>query len=221
MLGRGNDGHHCQSGCWWNGATGELTKDADLLVDLCAQPGLLRVIANQLEVLGFEQPAPFGGEDFARCTFMNERGQIDLLGPDDAGEELLVINETSRTLAIPGGRRALQVAERVRLTYDDLAFDVDLRVPLLPGAIMVKAAAALDPRTRDAAHHIQDVAHMLRILPDPIAARTGLTAADQEQIAALAPRLRESGDVAWRGMDQEGRLKAQTALELILDTSVS
>jgi hypothetical protein len=194
----------------------EATMHADVLIDLCARPSLLRDIAFQLDALGFDQPPPFGGEEFARCTFASARGQIDLLGPDDAGEGLLVINETSRTLAIPGGRRAPQVAGLVRLTYDEAAFDVDIRVPLLPGAIVVRAAAALDSRTRLAPHHAKDVAHMLGVLPDPISALAAITDADRELLAGLVERFRSSGDFAWRGMDSDSRLRSLTALELLL-----
>ncbi len=194
----------------------EQTKDADLVVDLCARPSLLRDIAYHLGTLGFDQLPPFPGRGFARCTFATATGQIDLLAPDDAGEELLAISATSQTVAIPGGRRALQVGEDVRLTYDEDEFDVELRVPLLPGAIVVKAAAALDPRTREAPHHVQDVVHMLRVLPDPIGARARMSVEDRALLAALTPRLHEAGDVAWRSVDVEDRERARAAIDLLV-----
>lgn len=59
----------------------EQTKDADLVVDLCARPSLLRDIAYHLGTLGFDQLPPFPGRGFARCTFATATGQIDLLAP--------------------------------------------------------------------------------------------------------------------------------------------
>jgi hypothetical protein len=194
----------------------EQTKDADVLVDICTRPDILAKVVNELQAFGFTQMEPFG-ENAARCTFQNftGHGQIDVLCPDDASDAALDTVPGTRSLAIPGGRRALELSGAVNITYSQDNPDVVLRVPLLPGAIVVKSAAALDERTADQERHIQDVVDMLSILEDPGAARSLLHNADREILSALRTRLDDDGDVAWERMGDPARLRERAAFELL------
>ncbi len=186
-----------------------------MLVDICANPGTVAKVANELQQFGFKPLEPWGGEEFARCTFVSGTGQIDILCPDDASDEQLETPSGVRSLAIPGGRRALEISEAVRITYDEKYADIDIRLPLLPGAIVVKAAAAVDPRTADQPRHIQDVAGMLCVVDEPISARDKLSAEDRSLLASLVNRLVDDGDVAWDGIGTSDRLQGRAALDIM------
>jgi hypothetical protein len=196
----------------------EETKDADVLVDICSSPSILARVVNELKNFGFRPIEAFGGQDFARCTFTNStgQGQIDVLCPEDATDDELKSVSGVQSLAIPGGRRALQVSEEVLITYDIDELDVRLRVPLLPGAIVVKAAAALDLRMVDQPRHVQDVVDMLSVLDDPVDARTQLNDADFELLSSLRPRLEDDGDVAWESFGAQARLEARAAFDILI-----
>jgi hypothetical protein len=196
----------------------ELTKDADILVDICSNPTILAKVVNELRSFGFQPIEPFRSEEFARCTFVNSsgQGQIDVLCPEDATEDELRSVNGVQSLAIPGGRRALELSEEVSITYDLDAPDVLLRVPLLPGAIVVKAAAAVDNRTSDQSRHIRDLVDMLSLLDDPADARPRLTDADIELLSSLRPRLEDDGDVAWDQFGGQARLQARAAFDILV-----
>jgi hypothetical protein len=194
----------------------EQTKDGDVVVDVCTRPQALRRVATALRNFGYDiPPDAWDDEHVARCTFVGVYAQIDVLCPDDAGEEDLDTDDGVQSLAIPGGRRALELAEPVRIYYDEEAPDVEVRVPLLPGAMVVKAHAAVDGRTADQRRHIEDVAALLSIVDDPSALRQRLTDDDVRTIVALAPRLADDGDVGWTGMDTATRLRGQAAARII------
>jgi hypothetical protein len=194
----------------------EQTKDGDVVVDVCTRPQALRRVATTLRNYGYDiPPDAWDDEHVARCTFVGVYAQIDVLCPDDAREEDLEADGGVRSLAIPGGRRALELAEPVRIYYEEEALDVEVRVPLLSGAMVVKAHAAIDGRTADQRRHIEDVAALLSIVDDPSVLRQRLTDDDVRTIAALAPRLADDGDAAWTGMDTATRLRGQAAARII------
>jgi len=195
----------------------EQTKDADMLVDICSSPSILNKVVNELRSYGF-QPMESFGREFARCTFTNSdgQGQIDVLCPEDATEDELKSLNGVQSLAIPGGRRALQIAEEVLITYDIEAPDVRIRVPLLPGAIVVKAAAAVDQRTANQPRHVQDLVDMLSVLEDPVGARQQLNDADLKVLSSLVSRLEDNGDVAWERLGERARLEARAAFDLLI-----
>ena len=195
----------------------EQTKDADVLVDVCVHRGSLAQAAGVLTGLGYTNPNDgWRDPDIARCTFVYGRSQIDLLGPDDSDPSELTTPDGASSIAIPGGRRALDTAELTRIYYDIERLDVSLRVPLLPGAIAVKAAAAVDPRTSDERRHIQDVASMLAIVSDPIRVRESLVDSDIKRLAELADRIDDDAGPAWTGIPAEDRRAGQAALRLLL-----
>lgn len=193
------------------------TKDADILLDVCTSPDVLARVVHELASYGFTPIEPFREGAAARCTFVSvgRSGQIDVLCPEDSPSEVLSSVPGVESLAIPGGRRALEVSQLVTITYDDDQRDVTMRVPLLVGAMVVKAAAALDRVTANQSRHIQDIVDMLLGLDDPTGARTELTRADQLILLALADRMSDDGDVAWDGINAEQRNLARASFGLL------
>lgn len=135
----------------------EGTKDADIVVDVLSHPSILTDVAHFLQTeYGYTLADQIGSTgDAARCTFASHSAQIDVLCPDGTAAEALDIGGGVRSLAIPGGRRALETGRQVELYFSDDYPNAEIRVPTLPGAIIVKAAAGVDPRTAGSPRHIQ------------------------------------------------------------------
>jgi hypothetical protein len=193
----------------------EQTKDADVLLDVCVNPGSLSAASSVLTSLGYEPLPGWDDPKIARCTFASGEATIDLLAPDDADPAQLVTDTGVSSIAIPGGRRALDGAEPVRITYDLDERDVEVRVPLLPTALAVKGAAALDPRTAGQPRHIADVAAMLTIIENPRQTREAMPEPDIALLTRLRDRLLDDGDVAWRDIGGDDRQAGQAAARII------
>lgn len=195
----------------------EGTKDGDVLVDVLADPEILEKVAYALRALGYELPPDEDrGGEFARCTFVSGRAQVDVLAPEDTPEDRLDVGTHLRSLAIPGGRRALLGSELTAIFYSQDAPNVLIRVPSLTGAVCVKAAAAVDARTAGHPRHIHDVVFLLACIDDPLAAADELTVEDRVLLAELRDRLDADGDVAWRYLADEDRARASAALEFLI-----
>ena len=194
----------------------EGTKDGDVVVDVLAEPEILAKVAYALRSLGYELPPDDDrGPDFARCTFVSGSAQVDVLAPEDTPADQLEVGTDLRSLAIPGGRRALVGSELTTIYYAEERADVVIRVPSLTGAICVKAAAVLDPRTGSHPRHVQDVAFLLACIDDPVAAADELDDTDRELLTELQA-LGLGDDVAWRYLDADDRARALAALEFLV-----
>jgi len=194
------------------------TKDADVLVDVCASPKVLSQVVHELGSYGFTPIEPFAGSDFARCTFVGigGSGQIDVLCPEDASYTDLRSAPGVESLAIPGGRRALEVSKLVTISYDLDEPDVTIRVPLLAGAIVVKAAAAVHPATSNQPRHSQDIVDMLLGLDDPSSERSEMSEEDRSLLQSLSDRMANDGNVAWEGVTARQRNQARAAFDLLV-----
>jgi hypothetical protein len=137
------------------------------VADVVTYAGLLDTVIHELTVeQGFDLAGSVGsGDGTARCTFVSGYAQIGVLCPSDTDPGQLGAG-TLRTLAIPGGRRALETAEMVELLFDDNYTNLTAQIPSLAGALAVKTAAATDPRTADSHRHIQDVVTLLSLTAD-------------------------------------------------------
>ncbi|HUF33379.1 MAG TPA: hypothetical protein VMN58_09260 [Acidimicrobiales bacterium] len=196
----------------------EQTKDGDVLVDVLAEPGILAKVTYALRSLGYELPVEEDrGGDFARCMFVSGRAQVDVLAPEDTPADRLAVGSDLRSLAIPGGRRALDGAELTTIYYAEDQADVVIRVPSLTGAICVKAAAAVDQRTTSHPRHIQDVAFLLACIDDPVAAANELTDDDRALLSELRQqRLGPDDDIVWRYLDADDQARAEAAFDFLI-----
>ena len=192
------------------------TKDADVLVDICTSPKSLAKVVNELTTSGFTLAEEQYGEDFARCTFVsqNQQSQVDVLCPDDAPTEGLILSSGFESIAIPGGRRALEVAESVKVRYSDDAPDAEIRVPLIAGALVVKTAAVFDDKTSDQHRHLEDVIELLLGINDPASHREKLSTADRELLSLLTTRL---DNTMWNELTPSLQNQALTALEILIN----
>ena len=132
------------------GRRSEGTKDGDVVVDIVADPRMLERVAATLRSHGFDIADVVGGTgewadgDTARCTLVFGSAQIDVLCPDGTPDEVLDSVDGMRSIAIPGGTRALELSQVVDIFYDDETANAELRCPTLHGALIAKGAAATD-----------------------------------------------------------------------------
>lgn len=198
------------------------TKDGDVVVDLIADPGMLQTVTSTLRSHGFEIADEIGGgwgqevlAKMARCSLVFGTAQIDVLCPDGTPDELLDGVEGMRSIAIPGGTRALELSEVVDIFYDNDDANVELRCPTLHGAIIAKSAAAIDVRTAGHPRHVQDVAFLLSVIDDPIDFAAALTDSDLQTLSDVAKRI-PNMSTTWTYMEPDDRSKAEAALRIIL-----
>lgn len=197
------------------------TKDGDVVVDIVADPRMLERVAATLRSHGFDIADAVGGSgewaggDTARCTLVFGLAQIDVLCPDGTPDEMLDSVDGMRSIAIPGGTRALELSEVVDIFYDDETANAELRCPTLHGALIAKGAAA-DDRTAAQPRHIQDVAFLLSLIEDPVDFAVALTEADRATLTAVAARIPDMPTV-WDYLDKTDRSNAEAALRLMAD----
>jgi len=195
----------------------ESTKDADILVDIVTKPGLLDDVANFLTSAGYQLQEGMGDEaKAARCTFVYHSAQIDLLCPDDTPDDQLVVSERNiASIAIPGGRRAIETAREVSLYYSEDGPNADVFVPTLAGAIAVKSAAAVDPRTAASPRHLQDVGFLLTIQAEPDETKAEFTELDIDLLRQIKSPVEDSRSTMWLQLDSEQRQVAQATYEFL------
>lgn len=193
----------------------ETTKDADILIDIVTNPTLLDDVTNFLETSGYRLQDSIGnGDRQARCSFEYYLAQIDVLCPDDTPEDQLVIEHRNvASIAIPGGRRAFETARQVSLYYAEGRPNAEVYVPTLAGAIAVKIAAAVDPRTAASPRHLQDVAFLLAIDVDPDETRAALTAVDVDLLRRIEAHVTDARSQMWLQLDTVQRQAAQAVYE--------
>lgn len=162
------------------------TKDADLVVETVNRSA--HRAAHELVSMGFKQLEPFFGQTERQARYRMGTTMIDVLAPDDTAEADLILDNETVTLAAPGGRRALEVSTLVTVYYgsDGLA---EFRVPTIGHAIVVKAAAVMDPRTQGQVRHVEDVVEMLAALQEPTEWASSMTANDKDLLEQITPRV--------------------------------
>lgn len=196
------------------------TKDSDIVVDVLADRTVLSATTQTLQAQGFTLDASIGsGNDVSRCTFSSYKSQIDVLCPSDATPDMLDTTDGMRSIAIPGGRRALRSARPVNLYIAEDCYDVELRVPNVAGAIMVKAAAAIDERTSDGQRHLDDIAFLLGLPFDVRTVADDLEPGDSDLLNQLRPRLTNPTDPVWEQCPAEHRDRALTSYETLIRPS--
>lgn len=195
-----------------------MTKDADVVVNLFADPRALQKVSDALAQAGYRLSDRFGSDDTAtaRCTFEFGRAVVDVLCPDGTDAADLELAAGVSSIAIPGGRRAIELSRLVDIYYHPERPPATLSMPSLHGGLIVKAAAAVDGRTASQDRHIQDAAFLASLISDPLALATAMNDDDRAILRTLAPRFRDDRDIAWLTLARPQRLAAQATIDLLI-----
>lgn len=198
----------------------EGTKDADIVIDIVAHPNMLGDLSHFLVNEAAYRLQDAMGNDptrAARCSFITHSASIDVLCPDDTpAEQLVVPSQHVASIAIPGGRRALETGRLVSIYYSDDHPNADIHVPTLPGAIAVKAAAAVDRRTAGSPRHLQDVAFLLALDADLDDIKFAFTHHDVELLRSIAADVTDARSPMWRDANPAQRQIAQAAFDYLI-----
>lgn len=203
--------HHAKS------ARAEGTKDVDVVVDILTSPNMLSDVTGFLDSIGYELLDAIGdATSAARCSYTYHHAAIDVLCPDDTpAEQLMVPERNVASIAIPGGRRAFETARPVSLFYAEDRSNAEVFLPSLAGAIAVKAAAAVDERTKASPRHLQDVAFLLTIDADLDQIAAELTGADVDMLREVTGHFDDDRAQMWRFLDGAQRQFARTQFEFL------
>ena len=195
----------------------EGTKDADILLDIVAAPSLLHDVTHFLDSIGYRLLDGPGDETkAARCSFAFHSAQIDVLCPDDTPQDQLAVpGRNVESIAIPGGRRALETARAVSLYYSADRPNAEVFLPTLAGGIAAKVASATDPRTANSPRHLQDVGFLLTIEADPAQTRTQLSRADLGLLREIESHVLDTRSPMWAQLDDAQRQVAQATYEYL------
>lgn len=178
------------------------TNDIDIVADVLIRRGVLSRCATVLESLGFGPQPSITGRRLHRFT--GERGQVDLVIPDHVPASLAPKLRGYQPVPIVGGRRALDRAVLVPVILGDR--QVDIAVPDLRGAVVLKARAAVADK-RDAHRHLSDIAFLSSLVADPLKMRDDLDAKEQRSLRRVGLPA-DAGVAPWVFLPEEARTDA-------------
>lgn len=160
------------------------TNDVDTVIDVRANPGMLRTFTTVLADLGFE--ASGISADGLQHRWGRGEAIIDVLLPDGIGERATSRRGVtgSPTLQTAGGTQALQRTETVAVTVDGREGFV--RRPNLVGALIAKAAAHTNPGDTALGRHRRDFAVLVALLTARDFRQEDLTKKDRQRLRAMA-----------------------------------
>lgn len=186
------------------------TEDADTVLDVRVRPDILHVFTQALLDLGWcsagESP------DGHQHRWVSGISQLDVMVPTGLGARAASRRGATggTTLATPGGQQALDRAEKVSV---DVAGTVgNVSRPSLAGALVVKAAAYLNPNDRYRVRHLEDLAVLAAMVQRGDRLHMTLGQKDFEYLApalndlAGRPDIVSRVDGADRGIDVLGRI---------------
>lgn len=184
------------------GTRASQTKDADVLVEVAT--GSAARVVHDLVAMGFTQLERFFGQAEGQARYRMGHTLVDVLAPEDTAAADLMLAEDTLTLAAPGGRRALEVSTLVTVCYGTEGL-AEFRVPMLGHAVVVKAAAVLDPRTAAQVRHLEDVVELLAAMEQPAEWGKEMNDRDSDVLERIVPRVKSAGN-----------LEAVAALQLLI-----
>ena len=187
------------------------TADGDVLVDIRADPSALREISNFLTARDLRPDlAPDGIVHRFIGIVHSDEIVIDVLAPDHVGERAdLTTTPGGRTIEVPGGTQALSRTEDVKVHVGGRTGRI--RRPNLVGAILIKLAA--QQVAGDTERHFQDLAFLLSLVPDPMAARPTLTGPERRKLHA--GELADRTHPAWNWLTNDHASAGHAALRLL------
>lgn len=146
----------------------------------------------------YRQDPPGGLDGLTGHRFRRPPAVIDVLAPDHLGPRAdLRTVPPSHTVAVPGGRRALDRTEFVPVRVGDVT--AALPRPDLIGALIVKSRAVeVDDAPRN---QRVDLAFLYSLIEDPRSLAEGLTGAEHGVLSSRR-ELRDPGHQAWRSLGQ-------------------
>jgi hypothetical protein len=190
------------------------TNDADTVIDVRADPTILRTFTQVLEDLGFES-AGISAEG-RQHRWKRDKASIDVLLPEGIGERAKERKGAtdSPTLPTQGGTQALRRSEVVAVTVDGREGFV--RRPNLVGALVIKAAAHTNVGDQGARRHRSDFLVLAGLIAASDFAGEELSKKDRQRIRGILTAIENDHELLLevRGTSESiARLKLAAGLD--------
>jgi hypothetical protein len=194
------------------------TDDVDVAVDIRTDQRAIRRLCAWLgsHHLGLEGTSTDGiGHRYLSTAYQGAgRVVFDVLAPDNVGERAdLTTSPPARTVSAPGSRAALDAARPVQVAFGGRTGHV--LCPSLLTAILAKAAATTIPVRENRDRDWVDVAFLLSLVQDPVAAAAEISSGQKRALRGLKALL-DDNHRAWRSLGERSLL-GSTALRFHLD----
>lgn len=187
------------------------THDVDALVDVMAAGVSVVAIADLLVSRGFEVVEP-GWPDAPVHRLQRSDDVIDILVADHLPKRSQPRLRRHPVMPADGGAQALARTERV--TIDDDGQTVELTVPDLLGALVLKGAAHMVDQ-REPARHLRDAALLASLITDHRHELTRLQGSDRKRLRHVREALGDPFDDAWLVLPEDARLRGQDTLRIL------
>lgn len=187
------------------------THDADALVDVMATDVSVASIAGHLADRGFTVVEP-GWSDSPVHRLRRGEDVVDVLVADHLPKHVRPRLNRRPVMPVDGGAQALARTQRVTVEHGDGA--VELMVPDLLGALVLKGAAYMADR-RDRDRHLRDAALLASLVTDHRGEVNRLRGSDRKRLRHLRDALDDPLDDAWLLLSEDARQRGQDTLRIL------
>lgn len=165
------------------------TNDADMVIDVRADPAMLTTFTGVLTDLGFTSAGT--SAEGLQHRWLRGDASLDVLLPDGIGERASLRPGVtgSPTLPTAGGTQALQRSETVAVTV--AGRDGSVRRPNLVGALVGKAAALSNAGDPGIGRHRRDFVILAGLLTARDFRREELAKKDRKRLRAMVAAVRQ------------------------------
>lgn len=187
------------------------THDVDALIDVMAARVSVAGITAALTARGFDVIEP-GWPESPVHRLRRDDDVIDVLVADHLPKHAQLRLRGHPVLAVDGGAQALARTQQVVIEHD--AGTVELTVPDLLGALVLKAAAHMADR-RDRERHLRDAALLASLITDHRRELGRLQGSDRKRLRHLNEALNDPLDDAWLLSPDDARQRGQDTLRIL------
>jgi hypothetical protein len=189
------------------------TDDVDALVDVLGTDVTVAFVAGRLGEHGFAVAEP-GWDDAATHRLRRGDDVVDLLVADHLPKHKQPRLAGRVVMATEGGAQALARTQRVTVIDGDTR--VELVVPDLLGALVLKAAAhAADSRDRE--RYLRDAALLAALITDHRSELARLQGSDRKRLRRLREALADPLQDAWQLLPEDLRQRGQDTLRILAE----
>jgi predicted nucleotidyltransferase len=176
------------------------TNDIDVLAAVLLPPAKPKLsdCVRTVKELGFKPLEANEPDLLHRFVHPDDGAIIDILAPDHQSWPP-IIKQPRATVRIDGGTQALQRAQTVRVTKSTRT--VEIAIPSLLGALILKAAAFRTEKLRPE-RHVSDAAFLASLITDPIGVKAQFKGSDYGRILFLDRDLADPEQSAWMALGE-------------------
>lgn len=187
------------------------THDVAALIDVMADGVSMAVITAALTARGFAVVEP-GWPESPVHRLRRDDDVIDVLVADHLPRHARPRLRRHPVMAVDGGAQALARTQQAVIEHD--GGTVELTVPDLLGALVLKAAAHMADR-RDRERHLRDAALLASLITDHRRELGRVQGSDRKRLRHLTDALSDPLDDAWLLLPDDARRAGQDTLRIL------